>query len=200
MSCFGAVDGLAGCGHCESPHTGPTGSLADGCADRLEQWVLLALFAVAGTVMFYLRKKPCAKLSLGFVGVVLMESSAYHVLFGEGVGQQPTAFLQAINSRATTVTVLSSAAALSITWLTVGCCGTSCCGPYWQLRSASAAYAVAAAAIAGVATYDPLIRSNGRDPDIVYGVFDAAGVFLGLWGIIAAASSDNVYADGDFKK
>jgi hypothetical protein len=138
---------------------------------------------------------------MAFAGIVIMESSVYHVLFGEGVGGQPTAFLEAVNSRHVTVLALTVAFAFTIATMTKPCCGTSCFAPYWALRWVASGYAAAAGAIAAVSPYDRLVRDMGADPGVAYVAFDFVGILVGIITIIAAAFAGPVYShkDGDGK-
>jgi hypothetical protein len=135
--------------------------------------------------------------TLAFVGTVLMESSFYHLLFGEGVGRsQPSPFLDAINSRAFTVTTLTVVSTFCVSWLLVGFCNTGrWCGPHSGIRWVCTAYSLSAACVGGLSTYDGLLRSYGHSPNIIYGIFDVAGVLLGAV-LIKVAVTTPVYTSG----
>jgi len=197
-ACFGAVDGWIGCHTCAQPPSGWAGSLGDGCVDDTE-WAVNVLFTIAaGAGVIALRALPCRWLALAMIGIVFTLSSAYHLLFGEGVGDQSSAFRQAINTR--TITILTQTAVLgsAASALTAGCCSSSCCGPFWRLRAAIAGYTAAAGGVAGIAAQDSALREFDFVPDPIYGIFDLTGVVLGAY-IIATATAQENSPDSEFE-
>lgn len=196
MSCFGAVGGVWACSGGDNLHNGASGSLGDGIADTEEVVIIVALTVVAILIVWQVAAANGYKAAtLALIGTVLMESSIYHVLFGEGVGRsQPSPYLDAINSRAFTVTTLTVVAAFCASWLLVGFCNTGrWCGPHSGVRWLGTAYSFSAAIVGGVSTYDGLLRSAGQNPNIMYGIFDVAGIFLGMI-IVYVAATTEVYA------
>ena len=180
QECFGAPDGLVGCHTCSVPD-GPIGSLWDsnGCIDDYEI-TNIALSSIALIALIFYAH-PRAHVTLAIVGAVVLLSSQYHLLFGEGVGRaQPTITLDVTNSRVFTIPVQCAITAWLVGGLTNGawfgkCIHVLCCQNIINpgVWNACYLYSLAANGVAVVAWYD-----NGNFQTI-YGVFDAAGVVLG---------------------